>query len=353
MNTSKIWRNNTFMSRPNSEFDSNLSPNALENNITIYVPPLLFVLGTFGNILTIFVMRTRTFKRHPIGFYYTGYSVSSLLTLYIFLGSEWMAYILNKPHIDTQADWICRIWQFISRVITYTSIWFVVAMTIDRYLIIWHRKRADKLCTLFMAKFAAVSIVTGLTVVSVHAMWTYELMKGCYFFHNDDDIHVAIWPWMSASCYSFIPLTLILVFDVLIFIGLCLKDAPTETANEVTSMMLTHATLMLSMIYFVLVIPPTVINIVDRTFPPSWLQRQQLMEQLAVARVIGHYMAWTNTVTVFYVCILFSKSFRTEFCLMLTSFLFKAKSESTMYELHQSSDSSGSQVETEVLVTHV
>jgi hypothetical protein len=106
------------------------------------------------------------------------------------------------------------------------------------------------------------------------------------------------------------------------------------------------------MFYFLLVLPPTVINIVDKTYPPSWLPKRQLMIQLAKARIIGHYMAWTNTAIVFYLCILFSHSFRKEVNNMLKSLIF-VKPERRMYELHHGSDSSASQMETEISVTLV
>ncbi|VDH93284.1 G protein-coupled receptor 139 [Mytilus galloprovincialis] len=323
-----------------------------EHVVNTYVPPVLIILGTFGNVCTLLVMRTRPFRHYPIGFYISAYALTSLLTLYLFLGSEWVALVAEKPSIDSQADWICRLWQFVSRVVTYSSIWFVVSMTIDRYITIWHRKKSSKICTLFMAKFATISIFIGLIVVSVHAMWTYELMDGCFFFHNDDDLHVVIWPWMSASCYSFIPLALIITFDILIFMGLGIRNVPDETDNEMTPMVLTHATLVLSMFYFLLVLPPTVINIVDQTYPPSWLQQPHFRLQLAKARVIGHYMAWTNTVIVFYICILFSQTFRKQANNMLKSLIF-SKPDRRMYELHHGSDSSASQMETEISVTLV
>ena len=354
-NYSYFHSNRSFRNDQNIEYCCAINSDEIiefENVMNTYVPPILIIVGTFGNLCTVLVMRKKPFRYYPIGYYFSAYALTSLLTLYLFLGSEWIAYMSEAQPIDTQADWICRVWQFVSRVVTYSSIWFVVSMTIDRYITIWHRKKSSKLCTLFMAKFAAICIFVGLVVISVHAMWTYGLMNGCFILHIDDDVHVAIWPWMSASCYSYLPLTLIFIFDILIFTGLCVTHSPNESNNEVTPMVLTHTTLVLSMFYFLLVLPPTVINIVDKTYPPSWLPKRHLMIQLAKARIIGHYMAWTNTAIVFYICILFSHSFRKEVNNMLKSFIF-VKPERRMHELHHGSDSSASQMETEISVTLV
>ena len=319
----------------------------LDNIFQVYFPPVMIVIGSIGNIFTIFVMQRKSFHGNSVGFYVSAYSVCCLLTLYLFLGTEWLTNIFKTKSIDARADWLCRLWQFISRVLSYSAIWFIVAMMIDRYIVIWHPKQANALCTIFMAKFVAVIIFVGLVVISIHAMWTYELMphSGCYMYHKENDIHALIWPWMSASFYSYIPLALIFIFNVLILTGLCLKRPwKIHRSQENTSMLLTYTTIGLSMLYFILVLPPTIINIVDMTYPPTWLKNYELMIQLAKARYATHYMAWINTVILFYVCIVFSRTFRKEFWQMMTS-VFCSRHRSRIYELQAGSCSSGTQVD--------
>lgn len=319
------------------EQDDTPSIQKLEIAMTTWVPPILIFLGSIGNILTVLVMRRTPFCNISMSFYVAAYAVASLITLYLFLGSEWIAFMASVKTIDNQTDWLCRLWQFISRAITYSSIWFVVAMTIDRYIIIWQSKHVNSMCTLFMAKFVVVIIMVGLVVVSIHAMWLYELMEQCFFFHNED-LHALIWPWMSASFYSFIPLSLIFIFDIAILTGLCLKRPSKGRHQEQQPMVLTYTTLGLSMVYFIFVIPPTVINVVDSTYPPSWLHDRFFMIQLAKARIVSHYMAWVNTVTIFYVCLFFSRTFRQELFDMLSSLC--CKQSRRIYELHVGSNSS-------------
>lgn len=313
-----------------------------------YLPPILIILGSIGNILTVLVMRRRVFRKTSIGFYISGYSITSLLTLYLFLGLEWIAHVTHKKTIDNQSDWLCRLWQFIMRVIAYSGIWFIVSMTIDRYIIIWHPWKASSMCSLFMAKFVAVIIFVGLVVISIHAMWTYMLMNGCYPFHHENDLHTLIWQWMSASFYSYIPLTLIFIFDVLIFTGICMKRPSKHThSNDQVSMILTNTTLALSILYFLIVLPPTVINIVDITFPPSWMQDHNLMLQLSRARLATHYMSYVNTVILFCVCFLFSRTFRSEFFDMFPWVLCH-RNNGRIYEIQLGSNSSATQMETDL-----
>ncbi|KAK3085737.1 hypothetical protein FSP39_008014 [Pinctada imbricata] len=333
--------------KPNFPYQPSQELQNLDNIFQIYIPPVMIVLGSIGNLLTLAVMKRKSFQNASIGFYLIAYAISCLLTLYLLLGSEWLTKILKVKGIDERADWMCRLWQFIVRVFSYSGIWFVVAMLIDRYIVIWHPKRANALSSKFMAKFVVVIIFVGLVVISIHAMWTYELMpnSGCYMFHREDDIHAMIWPWVSAGFYSYIPLMLVFVFNVLILTGLCLKRPwKMHQSQENTSLLLSYTTIGLSMLYFILVLPATVMNIVNITYPPSWLQNQELMVQIHKAMYATHYMAWLNTTILFHVCIVFSRTFRKEFWEMLTSSLC-LRHRSRIYELQTASCSSGAQLE--------
>ncbi|XP_069112873.1 cysteinyl leukotriene receptor 2-like [Argopecten irradians] len=329
-----------------SDYDASyLEMQNLNTIFTFYMPPILILIGSIGNILTLIVLRQKTFKPYSISFYVSSYAIANLLTLYLFLGSEWIAEVADEKTIDNRSDWLCRLWQFIMRVISFSGIWFVVAMVIDRYIVIWHPWKVSSMCTIFMAKFAAVIIIVGLVVVSIHAMWTYELMNHCFPLHNENDIHAMIWPWMSASFYSYIPLALLFTFNVLIVTGLCLKRPVKHTHNlGPHQMVLTHTTLALSTIYFLLVLPPTVMNVINKTFPPSWLQDSQLMLQIERARISTYFMAWVNTVILFCLCLLFSRTFRGEFLEIVTSKLC-FRHQSRIYELQVGSQSSATQVE--------
>ncbi|XP_061166494.1 G-protein coupled receptor 183-like [Saccostrea echinata] len=312
----------------------------LELLFQVYLPPVLIILGTVSNCLTIFIMKRKNIRQCSISFYITAYACSSLLMLYLFLGTEWITKIFNQKSLDEKADWLCRVWQFISRVISYSGIWFVVAMMIDRFVVIWHPKQFSSLCTIFMAKFVAIIIFVGLVVISIHAMWTFELMhnSGCYPYHRENDIHSLIWPWVAASFYSYIPLALIFIFNVLIFTGICLKRPfKAHQTREHHSLLFTYTTLGTSMFYFLLVMPATIINVVDMTYPPSWLHDYELMIQLTKARFTAHYMAWLNTTIIFFMCLFFSRTFRLELWDMLCSVCCRHRRR--IYELQSGSQS--------------
>ena len=108
------------------------------------------------------------------------YAVTNTLVLYVGCGVDWFSHITETTYIANFSDWLCRVWQFIYNVIIYAAGWIVVSMSIDRFIIVWHPRQAPYMCTVFMAKLVTIIILIGLVVVSIHAMWTYELTShGC------------------------------------------------------------------------------------------------------------------------------------------------------------------------------
>lgn len=318
--------------------------------IHLYVPPVLIFIGTFGNVLVLLTLRQRNLNRLSVCVYFAAYAIGNLLMLYLTIGTEWMSHILEKPSITSLADWICRLWQFLEKVITFAGIWFVVAMTIDRHISIWHPEKADAMCTKFMAKFAVISIIVGLVVISIHAMWIYELMPtGCYMLYMPNDLHVLIWPWLSASCYSFIPMTLLFLFDIILLLGICLKHPLKQRQNhDNTPVDITYLTLALSMLFFLLSAPATVINIVDYNIPPAWVKDSDLMFQLNIARLIGQLMLLLNPGIFFFVCMIVSSTMRREMFNMIgncTALCFKHHSR--IYEMQVKSNGSTTQLDME------
>ena len=316
--------------------------------LTFYIPPILIPLGTFSNIFTFIIAQRKVFRGLSSSFYLSCYCIANLLTLYLFLGAQWITDMSDVKPVEMQTDWLCPVWQFVIRVVSYSGIWFIVAMSIDRYIIVWHPWKVSSMCTKFIAKFVGVIIVVGLVVISVHAMWTFKLMaNGCYTWDSVDDLHAIMWPWMSTSFYSFIPLTLLFVFFVLILTGLCLKrpykhhDHDSHGQNY---LIFTNVTLGLAGTYFALTLPPTIINIVHTTFPPSWLQDQEFLQQIHQASMVGLLLGWANTVTVFPICLLLSQTFRSELMDIVRKLLC-LRHQGQVYELQTGSHSSATQVD--------
>ncbi|GFO46717.1 FMRFamide receptor-like [Plakobranchus ocellatus] len=276
----------------------------MRDELLKYVNPMLIILGNISNLIALIVLRRKKFKRSSVCFYLGAYAVANLLVLNLMLGLSWMFYIFETKHVTFIADWTCRLWMFLSNVITYSGIWFVVAMNVDRLIYISSRANAQAHCTRFSAKVVVTLIVILLVVVSIHAMWTYELrVHGCFVAFERNDLHTIIWPWWSAAVYSYIPLSTLIVLNVIQIAVPCVRHFRHGNSTgwgNMSSRIDTEGTdnfvlaaLVISLHFFFLTVPATVINVLDIHLPSSWLQ-VDVIARIELAKKITEQMSSLN-----------------------------------------------------------
>jgi hypothetical protein len=98
-------------------------------------------------------------------------------------------------------------------------------MTLERFIAVALPLQANRLCTVKRAKLATMSLFLIVFAINFHFLITHSLVKradkGCQSTSETYDLFInKIWPWIDASIYSFIPLTLLIVFNVLIVFNL-------------------------------------------------------------------------------------------------------------------------------------
>lgn len=230
--------------------------------VKTFTAPVMIVIGSIGNALAFVVLSRKMLKQWSVCFYLSLYAIINTAVLYIGCGLDWVSYLTQTAHVANQADWICRLWKFFFNVLSYSSIWVVVAMTMDRFVLMWYPRKAHQLCTVFMAKLVAIFIFVGLVVISIHAMWTYALTAhGCIIDSNKDThaFQTIAWPMASAIMYSYLPVVLIFTMDIFLVLGMV---SPTSRADTNPSQnRLTRAVLAVSIIFLLLYLPTVIVNI--------------------------------------------------------------------------------------------
>ena len=265
----------------------------IHNMLKTWAPPLMIVSGSVGNAIAFIVLSRRNIRKWSICIYLAVFALCNTLVLYVGCGLDWVAHITETPYVANLADWICRLWQFVFNVIIYTASWVVVAMISDRFVSVCLPTKAKLVCTVFISKLVCILIVVFLIVISIHAMWTYELTpNGCYIDPAQRDFQSISWPYISAILYSYVPLTSI---TVLIVAVLCSYVNSTTVALELPSnashqSSFTRAAVIISSLYVIMSLPTVVINFVEYN-RPDWSSNYKKLAQIFLARTIGQSIA--------------------------------------------------------------
>ena len=228
--------------------------------VKTFTPPLLIIFGSIGNILAFIVLSRKMLQQWSVCLYLAVYAIINTIVLYIGCGLDWVSYITDSTHVANKADWVCRLWKFFFNVISYSTGWIVVAMTMDRFVMMWYPRKAQQLCTVFMAKLSIVIIMIGLIVLSIHAMWTFALTPhGCIIEADAHMFQTTVWPIGSAIFYSYFPIVLLFTLDIFLILGTC--NHASRGDNNPTQLRLTQVALIVSLTYLLLSLPTIILNI--------------------------------------------------------------------------------------------
>lgn len=105
----------------------------LHKIILLYVPPILIILGTFGNIFSFLILKRKAMLKFSTYFYLMVLALADTLVLYVGLLRLWIAE-LTGYELMAQADWICKLTCVVSYTVSDFSVWLIIAVTVERYV---------------------------------------------------------------------------------------------------------------------------------------------------------------------------------------------------------------------------
>ncbi|KAK7482939.1 hypothetical protein BaRGS_00025839, partial [Batillaria attramentaria] len=180
-----------------------------------YCPPVLLVLGGFGNVATIFVLRRINWGQSTQHVFLTALAVVDLLLLYTGLLDEWIRYALGLE-IRTLHLAICKIHPWLVYALSNASAWLLTAVTVQRAMSVVWPHRMNNLCT------TKISTVTVLVILlTTHALQSPYLFilhiseKRCVTYQVFHDLDL-IWTWMDLFTSSLLPSLILLFCNVIL-----------------------------------------------------------------------------------------------------------------------------------------
>lgn len=222
--------NNSSTSSEESFMDAYTSASAYKVSIFIWkiVPPILILLGTVGNSLSILVLTRKSIRTSTTALYLTVLAVSDLLVLYSGLLRQWIIYTFEFD-VRHVSEFGCKlnIW------LVYSSLdfsaWILIVVTLERVISAWFPHNARTVCTKKSAMAFMISIGVFILVLNSHLMYgmSYEyktdefgfevVARKCVEIDRDYfNFFNKVWPWIDLCAFCAIPFTVIVVGNCLI-----------------------------------------------------------------------------------------------------------------------------------------
>ncbi|CAC5426387.1 unnamed protein product [Mytilus coruscus] len=192
------------------------------------LPPILIILGTTGNILSIIVLRRKNIQKSVCSIYLIVLAVSDLSVLYTGLLRQWIN-VVFEVDIRELGTGICKLHTYIVYFSLDFSSWILMAVTVERVFLVWFPQKAKTACTKQKAGISLIAIAVFLLLINSHILYGHvdkeSVVNGtvsvekCYYISDEyNQFWSASWPWIDLSLFCGIPFCCLFTGNLLIFV---------------------------------------------------------------------------------------------------------------------------------------
>ena len=237
--------------------------------IVHYIFPLVIFTGTIGNILSFLVLMKRHLRDTSVYMYLIVLACADNAVLYLSAFKTWIRAMFDWELLHV-SDIGCRVIMWLFLVSLHMSAWLIVAMTTDRFLVVWFPFKASSMCNSKRAKLTIIGMVFLIMMYNLHVFWTLGLrsyrggrVTACGP-SMDDYFMLEIFPVMKLVSYSILPFIIVLFLNLAITVRLwsnrmaisrAASDSDTGSASRASQNRITVMLLTVSFVWLILTAP--------------------------------------------------------------------------------------------------
>ncbi|XP_064609474.1 neuromedin-U receptor 2-like [Liolophura sinensis] len=295
------------------------------DNIWKVCSPILILLGTIGNSVSIAVLCRKSIWKISSSPYLVVLGVADLFVLWTGLLRQWLRFLVNIDIRDLSPV-ICKLQIFCLYTVTDFSAWTLVAVTVERFIFVCFPFKAKSVCTRRRTTFTLVLILIALALVNSHLLYGYDFVYDepsvndgdppaliPYCGHINDDYSMffdEIWPWLDISVFSLVPFSIIAICNISIitkiarslFRNKVAANSAGEGDNRVKPSSMTALLLSLNTVFLVTTAPVCIYYI----GLPEWTRTATSEEDMQLDlwfAIVHQLMYLNNSVNFLFYCI--------------------------------------------------
>lgn len=184
--------------------------------INFYYTPILIVLGTIGNLMSVYVFYNTKLRMQSTSQYLSALAISDTLFLFQLL-PPWL-HALRVTSVFHQQGF-CQVFVYLTYVACCMSSWLVVAFTGERFVAVLYPLQRNAVCTVTRARHIIAGVVLASLVINL------PVLRFAIPTNNDCNIdydyiaYAATFNLIDAVLSFSIPLVVIVIMNVWIVFG--------------------------------------------------------------------------------------------------------------------------------------
>lgn len=301
--------------------------------LSLYLPPLFLLIGTFGNTFAFLILRNKTMTRQSTNLFLAALAVTDSIVLFVGLLRKWLTVLLGI-NIQNESVWTCKGISVLGYANSQFSVWLIIAVTIERYIVVSQPLHASRFCNMRRAKRVITLLGVVFLLLNIHFLWTVTIVQraGHGGLHCDPieqykTLVAAVWPWIDATLYALLPSLLIVIFNTLIIFqtvrattwrddaqkGPMINTEKRKTYKD-NNVKLTVMLLSVSFTFLVTTFPMAIVMV----FHDEWKRQNtdqlpvQVIAQRQLIRTIAEMLMYLNHSINFYLYCALGQKFRNQ-----------------------------------------
>ena len=183
--------------------------------------PLFLFIGLLGNILSVILMTRGTFRQMSSGVYLLFLSISDLSICALSI-ANWLPEATMNYYISNH-EAVCKGTQYVGKLLEHTSSWMIVAVTVERAIVVTMPHRAKVISTRKKAWIVSGLIVLVLGLINIYQPLIVGIVEDgyCFFVEGiNDELFGIVFALIDLFVYSFIPSTVLTICNIVLVVKL-------------------------------------------------------------------------------------------------------------------------------------
>jgi hypothetical protein len=312
----------------------------ISEQLQLYVPPVLLLAGTLGNVLSFSVLMRRSMRATCTYNYLAALALLDTLVLYGDCLVSWLPHVMHgdpggggSSHkaalLLNHSDWLCKLLTMLVYSVSVSSVWLLIGVTVDRYIATTHALHASTMC---VTPRRALRVIGGVLLLAsllhAHFLFTMGLHAGnCQSLARFQYLVEVVWPWIDGILYCFAPFLIIATLNSFIIAQVLrstnqrqkqlVKQPHGSPAARSSEKHVTVMLLAVSFSFLACTLPTAVFMIYKSSLGPLASLPPYLLARLILAKTLCKFLLYTNHGINFYLYLLSGQRFRREMWAMV------------------------------------
>ena len=259
-------------------------------------PPVLFFIGTIGNVLSGVVMMRRSLRTSITSFFLVTLAVVDTFMLWNGLIRQYLRYA-HSIFVRSHSLAACRLHIFLTYWGGQFAAWILVCMTMERFFAIFSPHKSKQYVSKLSCGIVVSVIGVLLAGLNAHFFKTHLLVLyyGKYYCITDAQYYEfmqKIWTWIDFAFFSFIPFGILVIANAGIILRIAhsnyvRKHNMKQSSGGVKMTSMTAILLTVSLIFLLTTAPISIYLLIQENVKQSPTQEEAALTSLWWAIVVN------------------------------------------------------------------